>query len=30
MIIFDNKTKTNKYEQKNYFIRRFDVNLWHK
>lgn len=30
MIIFDNKTKTNHYEKKNYFIRCFNDNMWHK
>lgn len=29
MIIFDNKTKTNHYEQKNYLIRAFSNNTWY-
>lgn len=29
MVIFDNKTKTNHYEQKNYFIRASGINFWY-
>lgn len=29
MVIFDNKTKTNHYEEKNYLIRTFSDNIWY-
>lgn len=29
MVIFDNKTKTNHYEEKNYLIRPFSDNIWY-